>query len=147
MTEETPTTERNQQEVTHEEYSKKPIWHYIKKYPQYIVALIIMLVGLFYPMPDTSMIPADYMKIWALIVFCLGCFFPFVIAAISSRQQKHSGPFSFYAIIRLISLFSLTFGLGVWIRAGFKPDFFNIAFIVYGIGGYVGILLNRIFSK
>ncbi len=122
-------------------------WNIVKTYPQYIIACLIVIAGIFYPMPDSSMIPTEYLKTWALIVFALGCFFPFFISVISSRQQRHSGKFSIYAIIQLISLFSLAFGLGAWIAKYFQLDFFNIAFLAYGLGGYIGVLINKLLSK
>lgn len=79
----------------------------IRKYPHYLIALLILIFGFLYPMPDSSMIPTSYIKIWALTVFCVGCFFPLVLSGISSRNQRRTQTFSVYSILRLISLFPL----------------------------------------
>ena len=124
-----------------------PVLTFFKKNPQYIFAFLFFIAGLFVKLSQNSPIDPYILKIWALATFALGCFFPFVITAIASRQSLQRMGKSYYFIISLIALFSLSFGLGEWVAKKFILDFFNIAFIAYGTGGYIGVLLSRLLSK
>ncbi len=132
------------------ESKKKQIFKFVVKHPQYLIALIMLAVGIFVDIPESTKavsVPAGYLKLWSLIIFTLGCFFPFVIASISRRSHSANRKISFISILMLISLFSLAFGIGLFIGDFFSFNVINLAFISYGIGGYAGLLLINILVR
>ncbi|MDD2525713.1 MAG: hypothetical protein PHH63_05300 [Bacteroidales bacterium] len=132
------------------ESTAKKCFKFVLKHPQYLVALILLVVGIFIQLPDSTQsvpIPVSYLKLWSLIVFTLGCFFPFVIASISRRSRSKNTKFSFISILMLISLFSLAFGIGLLFGDLFSFNVINMAFISYGIGGYAGLFLINVLVR
>ncbi|MDD4822914.1 MAG: hypothetical protein PHI48_10215 [Bacteroidales bacterium] len=137
-------------EIKLSESKAKKCFRFVLKHPQYLIALIILVVGIFIKLPESTQtvpIPAGYLKLWSLIVFTLGCFFPFVIASISSKSRSKNRKVSFVSILMLISLFSLAFGIGLLFGDLFSFNVINLAFISYGIGGYAGLFLINVLVR
>lgn len=132
------------------ESNAKKCFKFVLKHPQYLVALILLVVGIFIQLPESTQavpIPVGYLKLWSLIVFTLGCFFPFVIASISRKSRSKNTKISFVSILMLISLFSLVFGIGLLFGDLFSFNVINLAFISYGIGGYAGLFLINVLVR
>lgn len=139
-----------EKEIKLSESKAKRCYKLILKYPQYLVALILLVVGIFINLPESIKavsVPVGYLKLWSLIVFTLGCFFPFVIASISRRSHSKNGKISFISILMLISLFSLAFGIGLFFGDLLSFNVINLAFISYGVGGYAGLLLINVLVR
>ena len=139
-----------EKEIQQAESKAKKCFRFVIKHPQYLVALILLVVGIFIDLPESTKVvpvPVGYLKLWSLIVFTLGCFFPFVIASISRRSHSKNGKISFISILMLISLFSLAFGIGRFMGDLFSFNVINLAFISYGIGGYAGLLLINVLVR
>ena len=132
------------------ESTAKKCFKFVLKHPQYLVALILLVVGIFIQLPDSTQsvpIPVSYLKLWSLIVFTLGCFFPFVIASISRKSRSKNSKISFVSILMLVSLFSLAFGIGLFLGDLLSFNVINLAFISYGIGGFAGLFLINVLVR
>jgi len=132
------------------ESTAKKCFKFVLKHPQYLVALILLVVGIFIQLPDSTQsvpIPVSYLKLWSLIVFTLGCFFPFVIASISRKSRSKNRKISFISILMLVSLFSLAFGIGLFLGDLLSFNVINLAFISYGIGGFAGLFLINVLVR
>lgn len=139
-----------EKEIKLSESKAKHCYKLMLKYPQYLIALIVLVVGIFIDLPESTKavpVPVGYLKLWSLIVFTLGCFFPFVIASISRRSHSKNGKISFISILMLISLFSLAFGIGLFFGDLLSFNVINLAFISYGVGGYAGLLLINVLVR
>ena len=137
-------------EIKRSESNAKKCFRFVLKHPQYLVALILLVVGIFIQLPESTKavpVPVGYLKLWSLIVFTLGCFFPFVIASISRKIRSRKGKISFISILMLISLFSLAFGIGLFFGDLLSFNVINLAFISYGIGGFAGLFLINVLVR
>lgn len=66
-----------EKEIQLAESKAKKCFRFVLKHPQYLVALILLVVGIFIELPESAQavpVPVGYLKLWSLIVFTLGCF-------------------------------------------------------------------------